>query len=122
MQCVCLENITSLFGTNLKIMKNLIVVVAALTLVSTAQAEVSFCETNANLAASIMRARQGTTPATRAKQIVDESIKDKAQNAFASGLVQIAYESPRYNSEQMKQQAISDFSSAVFVNCLKTWK
>lgn len=43
----------------------------------------------------------------------------KEQRKVYRELIILAYDSPRYNSEIMKKQSISDFQSETYLNCVK---
>ena len=91
-------------------MKKLLIALA-LTAATTAQAE-TICETYSGLAETIMDSRQSGTSMATVIAIVRE-------DAYATNMVRIAYEQPRWHTDESQQRAIEDFRDAVYLECYK---
>lgn len=76
------------------------------------------CEQVSSTAEIIMRARQEGVPMktqySRAAKVGNDVFAE-----WAKGMIAIAYDSPKYTSERYRDQAVSEFGSRVFVQCLK---
>ena len=79
------------------------------------------CEQVSSTAEIIMRARQEGVPMktqySRAAKVGDDVFAE-----WAKEMIAIAYDSPKYTSKRYQDQAISEFGSRVFVQCLKDEK
>lgn len=81
------------------------------------------CESVAGLAESVMRARQSGAPLAgimkHANGLKTESKDDELMKAKLKSFIVEAYEHPKFNSEQFKQNAIQDFADKKQLQCLK---
>ncbi|MEI9405904.1 hypothetical protein [Mesorhizobium argentiipisi] len=74
------------------------------------------CTALGGLARSIMDKRQGGVDMSQIMSAI-ESISNEEFKPVARSMVIMAYNTPRWNGEELKQQAISDFSNQVQVAC-----
>ena len=97
-------------------MKKLLLTVATLLAVtSTAQADTEECTFISESAELIMQLRQSNAPISGVLEAVKEV-------ELLVELVIKAYETPRYNSEEYKADAVTDFSNLAMVTCLQSLK
>ena len=97
-------------------MKKLLLTVATLLAVtSTAQADTEKCTFISESAELIMQLRQSNAPIADVLKITEDF-------EVLLELVIKAYETPRYNSEEYKDNAIIDFSNLAMVSCLQSFK
>lgn len=76
------------------------------------------CELVARYAQRIMKARQIGVPMTEIMPTTD----DHATRETMEGLIILAYEHPRFSSEEYQQKAVTDFENDMFLSCLKQTK
>ena len=98
-------------------MKKLIIGLAVALSFTTAQAETKstdaeICEAVSTLAESIMRSRQSGTSVVSVAKIVQD-------NKLAMMIVKEAYREPAYSSEPYRSQAVTDFGSKYYLQCLE---
>ena len=97
-------------------MKKLLLTVATLLAVtSTAQADTEKCTFISESAELIMQLRQSNAPIADVLKITEDF-------EILLELVIKAYEAPRYNSEEYKADAVTDFSNLTMVTCLQSLK
>lgn len=77
-----------------------------------------FCQTVGNLAKEIMSARQAGLPMQGMMKAVDKAGVTKESEATKL-LVIAAYERPRYSTEEVKSEVITEFQNKVFLECVK---
>ena len=76
------------------------------------------CEDVSSVAEVIMKARQDGVPMKT--QYSRAAKSDNAEfAAWAKEMITIAYDSPKYTSKRYQDQAVSEFGSRVFVQCLR---
>jgi len=74
----------------------------------------SYCESLAKLAETTMKARQsGVTLTSLVKSYDDKTPR------IVKALDLMAYDSPMWGSDRMKQQAATEFSNKVYLMCFK---
>lgn len=74
------------------------------------------CPEIANLAMTIMTARQLGIPMENLMQAADQDVEQVYED-LAKAMIMEAYSAPRYSSEEFQQQAITEFGNAVSVAC-----
>lgn len=106
------------------ITKILFGIILAVSMLSSAYAESTnnFCKQKSNLAMQIMHSRQIGVPITKllevfAKDFNNDDVKDIAK--LGSVLVEWAYTKPRYDSKEFQNNAVSDFGTEVYFQCMK---
>ena len=83
------------------------------------------CEALSETAGSIMSARQAGVPLAQMmnmlteKEPVGATEKDKR---YVEGLVLQAYEQPRFNTEDDKNNSINDFQNTIYLRCAKMYR
>lgn len=79
------------------------------------------CEDVSSVAEVIMKARQEGVPMktqySRAAKVGDDVFAE-----WAKEMISIAYDGPKYTSKRYQDQAVSEFGSRVFAQCLKDEK
>lgn len=78
----------------------------------------STCQSVSELAESIMTVRQHGVPIYDAMKIVGMDDID-AINELSENLVLMAYERPRYSSEENQKNIIGDFRDSAYLMCAK---
>lgn len=73
------------------------------------------CKSVSELAQTIMKSRQAGVSMS---SLIDMEI-DPGIRALVTNMVMEAYDSPRYNTEDIKQQTISDFRDEWYLKCAK---
>ena len=69
------------------------------------------CEDIAAVAESIMKSRQAGVPATKMIELTKDTPLFKT-------LTVMAYERPRYNTDEVQQRIIRDFTDDIYLECL----
>ena len=69
------------------------------------------CKGNASVAKSIMRARQNGVPMYRLMELDDSYVFKK--------YVMTAYEYPRFDTEEVKDDLANDFQDEAYLSCMK---
>lgn len=82
-----------------------------------AQAEDDICETVSETAGFIMSARQNGMAASTLINSAEKTFGD--EDALAIEMITLAFDEPRYNSEDDKQQAVEEFTSMTYLECYK---
>ena len=95
--------------------KKILLTAALLAVTGTAQANTELCTAVSKNAELIMQLRQSNAPISGVLEAVKEV-------ELLVELVIKAYETPRYNSEEYKADAVTDFSNLVMVTCLQSLK
>lgn len=73
------------------------------------------CALQGNLAATIMKNRQHGIPMSQMMEVdTDPKIKD-----FMDALIIMAYESPRFSTEEMQKRSVDDFRDRAYLSCAK---
>ena len=103
---------------------HLIAIAALAVAPATANAD-SMCPSLEKLATSVMEARQANVPLGKAMDIVrglplGSGTGTEAARASARAVVEMAYEQPRYDSEEYKHNAVVDFANKVSLMCYQT--
>jgi len=75
------------------------------------------CMFQAEVAKSVMTSRQAGVPITVAIKSAEAMGAPKELKEFFKIVINIAYKRPLYNSQEMKQQAITEFSNEVYLVC-----
>jgi len=83
----------------------------------TANAKGVNCDIVGTLSKHIMEARQRNVPMQKAMSIIDT--KSEALNTFVKTLVIKAYNEPRYNNNEYRQNAVTDFQNEIYSACVK---
>ncbi len=83
---------------------------------SNADTREAICPEIANLAMTIMSARQTGVPIETLMQAADQDVEQMYED-LAKAMIMDAYSAPRYSSEEFQQQAITEFGNAVSVAC-----
>ena len=76
------------------------------------------CNKVAQLSESIMSARQKGVPAERAYMVFSKEENPTARDAYMA-LVTQAYEVPRFQTDENKRNAVSDFKDKTLVSCMR---
>lgn len=79
------------------------------------------CDEVSSVAEVIMKARQEGVP-MKTQYSRAAKVDDDVFAAWAKEMIAIAYDSPKYTSRRYQDQAVSEFGSRVFVQCLKDEK
>lgn len=79
------------------------------------------CADVASVAEFIMQSRQDGVP-MKAQYDRAEKTTDTAFKQWAKEVIIIAYNEPKYTSKTYKQQAVAEFGSRAFMECLKVEK
>jgi len=75
----------------------------------------SKCKSISTLAGTIMKARQAGTSMSEMMEVkIGPDVKDLATSMIVS-----AFETPRFNTEKIKQETISDFRDDWYLKCVK---
>ena len=82
-----------------------------------AQAEDDICENLSENAGFIMSARQNGMAASTLINAAKKAFGD--EDALAIGMISLAFDEPRYSSEDDKQQAVEEFTSMNYLACYK---
>lgn len=85
-----------------------------------AQAEDDVCEIVSEHAEFIMDARQSGMAASTLINAAEETFGDEA--ALAIHMISLAFDEPRYNNQNDKQQAVEEFTSMTYLECYKELK
>lgn len=91
-------------------MKKLITTLALLLSLSTNAAEID-CEQLSSIASTIMESRQAGVKLSKIIKLADS-------NSLIKEMAVSAYRKPAYNSEEYKQQEISEFANYWYIACL----
>jgi len=78
-----------------------------------------FCRAMGILAETIMTNRQKGISLQAMLDLASKTIKEPDTLALAKNMIMTAYDSPRYMSEESKQEAIEEFRDAGTLACLK---
>jgi hypothetical protein len=78
----------------------------------------SRCATAAKAAERIMAKRQAGDDILELFEVIDTAPGEEFK-ALLEGLATMAYDRPRYNTEEYRREAISEFKSRVMIECLK---
>jgi len=97
--------------------KKLLVTSLMLVLIST-PALAGICEDISSLAGLIMDVRQKGAPMSTVMGVANEQ-KD-AYRPLCRSIVIDAYESPKYSTESVKAQVISEFTNKYYLACVKS--
>lgn len=95
-----------------------VILVAAVSSTGVASEGDTLCETLASAAGTTMEARQIGIPATKLLALV-EPYEDEGVRVLLRGMIIKAYESPRFNTEKYRKEAVAEFQNETLVNCLK---
>ena len=76
------------------------------------------CASASQLAKSIMTARQNNVPMAKAMELPDMTENEQART-IAHAMVIAAYEKPRFSTQEFIDTAITDFESAMYLQCIK---
>ena len=102
-------------------MKNLLAAAALMTITlvspASANAESEFCPTVANMAVSLMEARQAGVPLLDLLTALEAFTGTAGKMANRMALE--AYEQPLYSTESYQQESITEFGNAMLLSCLK---
>ena len=80
------------------------------------------CKSNAEVAETIMKARQAGVTLIRSEELINKNFGGtESANLFVL-IARMAYEEPRYSSEYYQQRAVKDFMDKIYLNCLKAVK
>lgn len=71
---------------------------------------IAICEPVAQLAESVMRARQNGVPASAAMNVANG-------NPAVMNLVRLAWREPRYHTQEMQDRAVQEFRDKLFMAC-----
>ena len=93
-------------------MKALIILILILIAPHVAPADDDFCEQLTKLAGVVMESRQVGVTILELKEILEE-------DPIAMDLAVLAYQYPRYRSEEFQQEAIDEFRNEVYLVCIK---
>ena len=75
------------------------------------------CSSLSDLATGVMIQRQAGDPAPEVLQGL-EALGDQQFAPIFTDLVVSAYSEPRYNADENKQDAVADFASAAWLECM----
>ena len=70
------------------------------------------CELAVQIAEAIMQNRQAGTPISKMMEVADG-------NQAIIGLILVAYDTPRFSTQEYQLQAVTDFSNEVGLACYK---
>lgn len=82
-----------------------------------AQDKLAVCNSISSLAETIMKQRQNGAPMSEMMRIAGEA--GGALGKVGEELVIMAYEKPRYRTENYQQRAIEDFRDSAHLECVK---
>lgn len=94
--------------------------VLAMTTPSLADDGVDTCSHASGLAHAIMEGRQAGVPAADMMKKVLPVVPE-GSHGLMRDLIVSAYETPRFSTDRVQQQAIGDFSDEVFVSCMQAY-
>lgn len=94
-----------------------VILVAASATVTASEGD-DLCAALASAAGTTMEARQIGIPATKLLALV-EPYEDEGVRVLLRGMILKAYESPRFNTEKYRKEAVAEFQNETLVNCLK---
>lgn len=77
------------------------------------------CKSIADLAGTIMKARQNGRDMSELMELVGKYFEDAEERKPYDRMVVLAYDSPRYSTEEYKNKAVSDFKNSVYLGCFK---
>lgn len=77
-----------------------------------------YCSTMSELARNIALARHRNVPMREMMETADKS-KDETARKLGHALISLAYERPRYSTEEFIQNDVRDFENEIFGMCLK---
>lgn len=76
------------------------------------------CQSLAKISEAIMTARQNNMPMIQVVEVLKSTEFPEAISSAILSLISIAYKSPRYSTERMQKNAITDFQNKVFNSCI----
>jgi hypothetical protein len=82
----------------------------------------SLCSDLSGLSNKIMTARQNGASMPKLMDAMTNKIPDGKLNNIVRELIISAYETSRYNSEEIKARKISDFENETYLSCVKELK
>jgi type III secretion system FlhB-like substrate exporter len=101
-------------------MKTLLSAIAmSLFATSCAYANQDICKGQAEIAMSIMKARQSGVPITKSLEIAEQSSEHEVMQRLTTMLVHLAYQKPRYSVQENREAAAVDFGTEVYNSCHK---
>jgi hypothetical protein len=77
----------------------------------------SLCKSYSQLAAEIMRGRQGGVAMSASMDTADKSDPDQAK--IIRRMIMEAYEKPRMSTEQNQQRMVTDFENDTYLSCVQ---
>lgn len=98
----------------------LVAAVSAVSATAIASEGDDLCMALAGAAGTTMEARQEGIPASKLLALVKPyEDEDEGVGVLLRGIILQAYDSPRFNTEKYRQEAITEFQNETLVNCLK---
>jgi hypothetical protein len=82
----------------------------------------SLCSDLSGLSNKIMTARQNGVAMSKLMEAMTNKVPDEQLNNIVRELIISAYETSRYNSEEIKARKISDFENETYLSCIKEFK
>lgn len=104
-------------------MINMMTLFAPVILVAAVSAQVNageweeMCDSLATAAGTTMDARQAGVPATKLFELADSF--DEEVRGLLRDIILKAYDTPRFKTEEYRQEAITEFQNQTLVGCLK---
>jgi len=102
-------------------MKRLMISTMLVLSLQTANA-VDLCESHSGFAEAVMYQRQSGAPITKLLNAIKKSEADAQGKEALKNIVLMAYNSPKYYSQTMKDAAESEFANKVYLLCTGSTK
>ena len=104
-------------------MKKLIMAAVIAMSASTANAAETYCDIMYDLAELVMSVRQDGLTMKQTKKIIKEAYaNDDNLEKTAITLTNWAYETPKFQSKQLKKNAVNSFAEKAYYSCEKVYK
>jgi hypothetical protein len=76
------------------------------------------CEAMSGVAKAVMGARQSGAPMPEVMNVIKVN-DNKIAKDFAEELIIMAYDRPRFDTQEYQQQMINNFTDSVYLQCVK---